>query len=317
MSRRAGPPAIALLTILCLLALAGPAWAQDGTPEAGAPACQGCHPDEYTQWQASTHANATLDPAFQKQLDQQHNQDACLECHTTGFEIGSQSVMTEGVTCEACHGAYKEGHPAANTMTLPMASETCRTCHRATFVEWEQSEHGQRNIECFDCHIAHSQGLRTGSEESLCVACHPPHETESAHVTHPINGIACSGCHMSEQMSGTHSSDIVQVTASAHGFDVASDTCVKCHSTVASDGIQAAALATESSEDAALAEQAALAGDLESRVQMLEDRLTSVRNVAVMGMGLAFGMGGFIGLAAGLVAMALLRKPKPSEEEKP
>jgi hypothetical protein len=36
-----------------------------------------------------------------------------------------------------------------------------------------------------------------------------------------------------------------------------------------------------------------------------------------MGMGLAFGMGGFIGLAAGLVAMALLRKPKPSEEEKP
>ena len=105
------------------------------------PLCQTCHPDEYSVWKNSTHASATLDPVFQAELAKSHNQDDCLKCHTTGFDTGSGKFMSEGVTCEACHGAYKEGHPAGETMTLPIDAGTCRMCHEAAFSEWEKSKH--------------------------------------------------------------------------------------------------------------------------------------------------------------------------------
>ena len=105
------------------------------------PLCQTCHPDEYNVWKNSTHAQATLDPVFQAELAKSHNQDDCLKCHTTGFDTGSGKFMSEGVTCEACHGTYKKGHPAGQTMTLPMDAETCRMCHEAAFSEWETSQH--------------------------------------------------------------------------------------------------------------------------------------------------------------------------------
>jgi len=65
------------------------------------PLCQSCHPDEYSVWKDSTHAQATLDPVFQAELAKSHNQDDCLKCHTTGFDTGSGKFMSEGVTCEA------------------------------------------------------------------------------------------------------------------------------------------------------------------------------------------------------------------------
>ncbi len=191
------------------------------------PVCQSCHPDEYEQWKVTTHASATLDPVFQEQLAKSPNQEACLACHTTGFDTGSGSFLSEGVTCEACHGPYKEGHPAAETMQLPMASDTCRMCHLTTFVEWETSQHAAQNIECFDCHTAHTQGLRTGSQETLCASCHPEQQTELAHATHGINGLDCASCHMSAET--TVSEDGQKAPGHSHGFDVAADTCARCH----------------------------------------------------------------------------------------
>jgi hypothetical protein len=155
------------------------------------PLCQTCHPDEYTVWKNSTHAQATLDPVFQAELAKSHNQDDCLKCHTTGFDTGSGKFMSEGVTCEACHGAFKEGHPAGQTMTLPMDAGTCRMCHEAAFSTWETSKHAEQKIECFDCHQAHTQGVRTGSTETLCAACHTDEQTKLAHSVHGISGVDC------------------------------------------------------------------------------------------------------------------------------
>ena len=102
-------------------------------------------------------------PVFQEQLAKSHNQPACLTCHTTGFDAGSGKFMSEGVTCEACHGPYKEGHPAGQTMQLPMESATRAGCAiRPPFEEWEKSQHAAKQIDCFDCHQAHTQGVRTG-----------------------------------------------------------------------------------------------------------------------------------------------------------
>jgi hypothetical protein len=188
-------------------------------------------------------------------------------------------------------------------MVLPMESETCRSCHRATFEEWEESTHGSSNIECFDCHLSHSQGLRTGSEETLCSACHEMREMQATHVTHRIDGLECSGCHMDEQTTGPHSAMAMTVEASTHGFAFDAEACMDCHSQVArADTIEMPPAEVAVSAPVQMASSAA-------DVETLEHRLASLRNVAVAGMGLAFGIGGFLGLVAGLVAMALLRRP--------
>jgi hypothetical protein len=184
-----------------------------------------------------------------------------------------------------------------------MESETCQSCHRAAFEEWETSTHGSSNIECFDCHLSHSQGLRTGSEETLCTACHEMREMQTTHVTHRIDGLECSGCHMQPQATGSHDAMVVPVKSSTHGFGFDSQACMDCHNQVAlADTLPAASAGIGVS---AAAQAAASAEQL----QALEHRLASLRSVAVAGMGLAFGIGGFLGLVAGLVVMALVRRP--------
>lgn len=275
------------------------------------PLCQSCHPDEFTVWKDSVHANATLDPVFQEQLAKAANQDACLRCHTTGFDTGSGEFMSEGVTCEACHGPYKEGHPAGETMELPIDADTCRMCHEAAFGDWEKSQHAGQKIDCFDCHQAHTQGLRTGSAETLCAACHNDEQTKLAHSVHGISGVECGSCHMAKQMTDTSVSTGARVSASSHTFTVPADVCNRCHS--------GATHPTGSAQISAAAQQlpgpamnidpsrqtTARVKELETEVTDLQDRLNSLRNVSVLSIGLALGVGGVFGLIAGVVGMSL------------
>jgi Cytochrome c554 and c-prime len=306
--RRGVAAAVLLLTALILstvLAPTGYAASINSLQQTDQPpVCQNCHADEYKLWQESTHATAAANPQFQTALEVTQDQELCLQCHTTG----SDTATGEGISCEACHGPYVEGHPGGATMVLPMESETCRTCHQATFVEWEQSAHGDRNIECFDCHLSHSQGLRTGSEETLCSACHEARQMQATHVTHNIDGLECSGCHMPQQTTEPHQPMGMSVSSGIHDFDVNSQACLDCHTQNLS-----APTAGATSVGAELATVAQVAVSPE-QVQSLEHRLSSMRNIAVAGMGLAFGIGGFIGLVVGIVAMALLRRPNTPEE---
>ena len=197
------------------------------------PACQTCHPEEYADWQNTVHAKAALDPVFKEQFAKSHNQGDCLKCHTTGFDKSSGKFAWEGVTCEACHGPYKQGHPAAQTMQLPMESTTCRVCHEAAFGEWEKSSHAQQKIECFDCHRSHTQGLRTGSAETLCAACHNNQQTQLKHSIHGIGGVDCGNCHMAKAQKNTAggaSTTGAEIEAKSHSFSVPTDVCNRCHS---------------------------------------------------------------------------------------
>jgi hypothetical protein len=273
------------------------------------PLCETCHPDEYSVWKDSTHAQATLDPVFQEQLAKSHNQGDCLKCHTTGFDTGSGKFMSEGVTCEACHGAYKEGHPAAETMALPMDVGTCRMCHEAAFSTWETSKHAEQKIECFDCHQAHTQGVRTGSTETLCAACHTDEQTKLAHSVHGISGVDCGSCHMAEGMTDTSRASGVQISASSHSFTVPADVCNRCLSSATHPAGSArsntAQITAAGAAGAKQGETAARVKELESEVASLEARVNSMRNLAVITMGLALGVGAFFGLLAGVVGMSL------------
>lgn len=283
------------------------------------PMCQTCHAEEYAVWKDSTHAKATLDPVFQEQLAKSHNQDECLKCHTTGFDTGSGKFMSEGVTCEACHGEFKEGHPAGQTMTLPSDAGTCRMCHEAAFAGWEKSKHAAQQIECFDCHQAHTQGVRTGSPETLCAACHSDEQTKLAHSVHGINGVDCGSCHMVKEMTDTADVSAAHGSASSHTFAVPADVCNRCHSDATHQTGSTQATTSQAPQGPAGTDQTALTStrvkELETELNAAEKRLDSLRSVAVVGLGLALGVGGFLGLIVGVAGMSLWR-PKSSRETK-
>ena len=103
-----------------------------------------------------------------------------------------------------------------------------RDAHESTFADWETSQHGDKNVDCFDCHLAHSQGLRLEPQEKLCSACHTDEETQLAHNVHGISGINCVSCHMAKQPA--KAADGSTTSMSSHNFTVASDICAGCHS---------------------------------------------------------------------------------------
>jgi len=126
----------------------------------GAGKCKTCHKkaedgDQYGKWAESAHANAykTLASdeakkiAADKGLGNPQEAAECLQCHVTGYGVadefhGAKYDMTEGVTCESCHGAgsdyYKksvmvavmkgETDPASVGLMTP-DEKTCTGCH--------------------------------------------------------------------------------------------------------------------------------------------------------------------------------------------
>jgi hypothetical protein len=334
-SRRSCFRPLAIFVILLLFSLAvtvaGSATAASAQslrddPQEQGPECQSCHAAEYDLWKNSTHAGASLDPAFQEQLNQAHNQEECLTCHAAGVQADSGESMAGGVSCEACHGPYQEGHTlqgaseaASATMILPVeSSAVCRTCHEAVFSEWDTTKHAERNIECFDCHLAHTQGLRTGSVDTLCAACHSDEGTQAAHSRHGINGVDCTSCHMAEQMTSTAAGDAgAQISASSHSFEVTADVCNQCHaSTIHSTGAGKPPGELQIS-DTQIQGQSLSANEkgleeLRAEISSLQARLASLRDAAVIGIGLGIGLGGFMGLVIGLVGMSLWLRSRRS-----
>ncbi len=123
----------------------------------GASKCKSCHKkigNPYQIWLDSEHSKAfeTLATpeaktiATDKGLGDPQKEEACLKCHVTRVFLGDPAVNekgkyvdTEGVGCEACHGAgsdYKKksimkDHDAAvaGGMTREKSEAFCTKCH--------------------------------------------------------------------------------------------------------------------------------------------------------------------------------------------
>ncbi len=108
----------------------------------GASKCKMCHNKpakgaQYDKWAAGPHAHA-LDVL----KGDEKNDPKCLRCHSTAVCVGEASVasldVSEGVSCESCHGpgsVYKSAGIMKNQkmalakgMILP-TEEVCRGCH--------------------------------------------------------------------------------------------------------------------------------------------------------------------------------------------
>jgi formate-dependent nitrite reductase cytochrome c552 subunit len=188
-------------------------------------------------------------------------------------------------------------------------------CHTNAFGEWETSKHAANNIDCYDCHKAHTQGLRIEPQEKLCAACHSDTQTEAAHSIHGISGVDCASCHMAPQMKETAATDGVTLSMSNHSFAVASDVCVRCHTDSAHKADQAmissGSDAGSTREARQLELQTRRVSELEGQVNAQMKRVDDLRNIAVVGMALAFGVGGFCGLVLGVGGTALFGRRKP------
>ena len=125
-----------LAPLVGLLMLILPATALANPPEPGYEGpekCAECHSAETGAWMNSPHAKAMahLDESLQSVCDQDIGAEGCtcLSCHTTDFNPADYTYAYGGVSCEACHGPYVEGHPKNGMMKCPKIRMTPTIAH--------------------------------------------------------------------------------------------------------------------------------------------------------------------------------------------
>jgi len=119
--------------------------------------CGSCHEDVLANYEKSEHARALLKSGLVE------NSPSCSSCH------GKHDVR-----------AKEDAKATTNHAKIP---ETCGSCHKAIFKEWQDSAHGAL--------------LRAGKDGPVCSTCHEPHaikRPDSATVRHEVAD-RCGGCH--------------------------------------------------------------------------------------------------------------------------
>lgn len=187
--------------------------------------CANCHPQEFETWNQTAHVQAFDDPVFQEQWQSQGSPDACLSCHTTGFEIETGDFEYSNVGCEICHGPGGE-------MNLNTSSSFCSSCHSfshyPTYDEWLTSEHSHAGVECASCHDPMSLDIKTDNPNDLCRSCHLDVAQEVQENEHGADSLECLDCHMVTKLAD-FSNDENGVTGHSFYPGVPDPACLSCH----------------------------------------------------------------------------------------
>jgi predicted CXXCH cytochrome family protein len=188
--------------------------------------CQECHLAVEENWSRSPHANAYDDPYFQEQWIGLGSPENCLACHTTNYISSSGEYDTEGVSCQACHGAATTNHPPEIVETKADA-EYCGTCHTTTLSEWRQTGHAPAGVGCMACHDPHSQKPLFDNPDDLCINCHSDGMGDYLNDLHVQKEIGCVDCHALVIPPEVPPEDGIVPTG--HSFSISPQTCVACH----------------------------------------------------------------------------------------
>ena len=289
--------AMATVGLVVLLAwpLASTVMASPSQPESngGPERCALCHEDVTSTWQDSPHAGAAFHATTGSALDCQEatGEDcSCLSCHSANFDPAAPAPAGMGVSCEACHGPYVEDHPANGVMTLPVESSACAECHVQTYAEWQQTSHGNANVQCTGCHVAHAQDLRL-EEQQLCESCHEAVITDPGHQAHQRADVACVECHISPSVAILASSGEVEAkTTHSHRFDVATEVCAGCHgANFHAETVLVASVAGDATGPVAAQTVADQADDSQAAGDG-STRLVQMATVTALGLGLGIGV---------------------------
>jgi hypothetical protein len=178
----------------------------DGLATVSAQSCAACHGSVHDQWSGSAHNKAWSGADFQAALSRTGGTTACSSCHlpltqqharvAVGYIDGDlgrpdmranpswdATLMSEGVTCAACHvregtvigTRTVEGGPHAVVASAELSSSTlCASCHQLswpgadrpiydTYGEWERSAFSKAGVRCQDCHMPQVASLATAT----------------------------------------------------------------------------------------------------------------------------------------------------------
>jgi hypothetical protein len=157
---------------VALLLVSGSVRGEDDHEFVGVKRCKSCHGkeemgDQYAIWLESAHAKAfeTLGTekaknwAAERGLGDPQTEDDCLKCHTTAHgvpdeRLGMKFVRTDGVQCEACHGAGKDYRKkkimadrdrARSKGLVPQSEEVCVACHNDESPAWDPARYTLRD----------------------------------------------------------------------------------------------------------------------------------------------------------------------------
>jgi hypothetical protein len=175
-------------------------------------------------------------------------------------------------------------------MQLGVDSASCQKCHAETYEQWENSSHGQANVQCISCHLSHSQEFRL-TDETRCETCHRDQLNDFAHSTHLVAELACTDCHLtgsagSAGREGGH--------PPTHPFAVTSQTCIDCH-----ERAPAQSAFHPSTPPSIDHEQAA---EMAARLKTAELANLSLQGLSVAGLGAGLGIGGMVGIVFVFIA---------------
>jgi predicted CXXCH cytochrome family protein len=218
---------MALLSLALVQAEAPQAtMAASALPQEGQPAeskCQLCHTDFHTSWLEGAHGSTTSEPKFKAAWEAEGSPRQCLTCHTTGYDGATDTFVSEGVTCEACHSPAPTDHPK-EPMPTDRSGKLCGDCHAETFFEWQASKHRETELACVSCHDPHATDLKGKQPANLCMTCHRDRASNFAHSPHSQMGLTCADCHLGplDQTGEGHA-------ARDHSFNVRLTTCNTCH----------------------------------------------------------------------------------------
>lgn len=169
--------------------------------------CGNCHAAIYAEWENSAHSQVTALPGALAWDDTLMGQ-----------------VAAPDSACLVCHPTDPTGHPQ-RIMHTDSSSQQCGNCHENTFMEWEDSAHGQIEVACASCHNPHSRQLRTGGVAEACRSCHKNETHFYTFTQHATEGLVCTDCHM--QM--VEDTNINQEIRRMHTLIAGKDSCNGCH----------------------------------------------------------------------------------------
>ena len=188
---------LAGMVALALSVLGMAARAEDGDLSKEDKACLNCHDKEGLGKTLENGEVLSLHISTKAFVESMHKGTSCEDCHS---DIDSKT-----------HGKEKKSIKSKRDFSLTMR-ETCRTCHKKKFTEYEDS--------------VHAALIKEGSIKApMCSNCHNPHTVRSWKIVEPISATPCAKCH--EDIFKAYSQDVHGQERIAKGK--AAPLCADCH----------------------------------------------------------------------------------------
>lgn len=311
---RWGCSLVCLALSLLLLIFAVPALVQasstkqENPPEETQVDCRGCHWNIYLNWEQSAHGQGLSCSQCHLASEENHARqghgaqggaEACMDCHTTGYDPDTDTWQEDDVHCTACHTPVPANHPDS-PMPISRSDELCGTCHIQAHFEWLESAHGQAGVVCVSCHSQHTTSLKSSSISAQCANCHETYTEGFSHSIHFGEGLSCANCHLAPLDNPVGGGNAKR----SHTFDVAVETCVGCHKAGLHDAVDPTQSNTHTTYQSGLSDPTdALASSVGNSVSVEPPALNISGFVSLGGFTLGIGVGSF------LLGMAIVLLP--------